>query len=173
MTKFLRYRFLRGVAVAALAIGLVAGQAAAADALSAADFKPAIMLSIDGSAADVEVATQYANLLVKNGYNQAEVKSAVLTIVEGGARGGRLKNLIISAGLLAGIRSESMRATARQLTYAFGGSTDRIVDLDRKLNFMTADQYGKFRQLEKGGRFSTAADLALVALTERLMKTAE
>lgn len=144
---------LKGAFVAALVVGALRAKSLN-DTLKELD--KTLTLNADGSRYNLEALAQMVDKYDRLGMSVTEARSAVQQFIKAGADAGRIDGLMkLALGYSKATGMKQGDAT-KAIAEAFGGGVNKVRELDKELNFLTASQYKHIMSLKEAGRETEA-----------------
>jgi hypothetical protein len=140
---------------------------------SIAIFSRELALSADGSLYSAASLAKTATELDKAVGNIADARKLVSTLAKEGISESSMIEIVKMAKQLAVVTGTDIPVAAEKIAKAFTGNVDSVRELDRELNFLTADQLEHIKTLEASGNKTEALSAAQDILQERLRATVQ
>lgn len=157
-------------AVLAPFIGAALRLKTAADSLEI--FNKELALSADGSRYSAQELVKITDQMGEFGIATDKARSLVKQFIHDGVDQKDFAPLAQMAERLSAITGEGVVDAGKRLSTAFSGTIGNVRDLDKELNFLTADQYAQIEVMAKAGNTANALALAQDILAGKLANTA-
>lgn len=122
----------------------------------------------DGSNYSAKNLTDIITGLDDLGVKAEDARAAVLSLVKQRLTEFEIKGVSETARRLSEFTGEDFASEVKRVAEAFGGGAEGVRDLDRELQFLTADQLKHIYELQRQGKETEAAAVAQDALNEKL-----
>lgn len=131
-------------------------------------FQENLSLLADGGNYDAQVLAQIARRFEDLGVPIKEVRKGILELAKLGVDQGQFDVFGEMADRLAEITGNDFSDEIKRIATAFKGGAESVRDLDKELQFLTADQLANIRSLDAAGKRTEALAVAQEALKSRL-----
>ncbi|MGX7874461.1 phage tail length tape measure family protein [Mesorhizobium sp. ORM6] len=135
-------------------------------------FNKELALSADGSRYSAQELVKITDQMGEFGIATDKARSLVKQFIHDGVDQKDFAPLAQMAERLSAITGEGVVDAGKRLSTAFSGTIDNVRDLDKELNFLTADQYAQIEAMAKAGNTANALALAQDILAGKLANTA-
>ncbi|UUV43678.1 tape measure protein [Rhodobacter phage RcKeef] len=163
---------LAGVAAVLTPVIAAFGRAAEERATMRA-FAADLALSADGARYSAEELTKTAVAIRNLGVEMATARDLIRTFMREGFQPDQIVGLTQMAKQLAAVTGTDLPDAAAKIATAFSGNAESVRELDRELNFLTADQLAQIRAMEQAGDRAGALSMAQGILRDRLASTVQ
>lgn len=134
-------------------------------------FQAQLSLSADGSRYSARSLTEITESISKLGIATDDARKLVSNFVKEGLDASSFDQYAQMAKQLDSITGEGIGEAGARIATAFSGSVKSVRDLDRELNFLTADQLTSIQAMEDSGDKAGALSTAQGILAEKLRGT--
>ena len=141
------------------------------EANSLRTFTTNLALMADGSRYSAQGLAEMTAELDRAGVAVDEARQGILALTKEGIDEAQIKAITDLAKELAKLSGNKFSDEVARLSTAFTGNAASVRELDRELQFLTADQLEQIYALEKAGNATGAMELAQAALRNRLAAT--
>lgn len=136
--------------------------------LTADDFRQVLSVSSDGHRYDATRFAEMSQQLSPYGLRDDEIVGAVREFTRAGYSQTETEKLALSAARLSYSTKTPLYRWSTRLARAFSGNVDDVRKLDKDLDFLSADQLRRLRELDAAGKRPEMRAAARDALTSRL-----
>ncbi|TIU88803.1 MAG: hypothetical protein E5W06_00090 [Mesorhizobium sp.] len=143
----------------------------AADSLDL--FNKELALSADGSRYSAQELVKITQQMGEFGIATDKARDLVKQFVKDGIDQKDFAPLAQMAQRLSAITGDDVAEAGKKLSAAFSGTVSGVRDLDKELNFLTADQYAQIEAMSKAGNSAGAMSLAQDILAQKLASGAD
>lgn len=143
----------------------------AAESLSI--FTKELALSADGSRYSAQELVKITEQMDQFGIATDNARGLVSQFVKDGIDQKDFAPLALMAQRLSDLTGEDVGEAGKKLSQAFSGTVESVRDLDKELNFLTADQYAQIEAMGKAGNTAGALALAQDILAGKLAAGAD
>ena len=161
---------LAGVAAVLTPVIAAFGRAAGERATMRA-FTADLALSADGARYSAAELTKTAVAIRGLGVEMATARDLIRTFMREGFAPEQIVGLTRMAQQLAKVTGTDLPDAAAKIATAFSGNAESVRELDRELNFLTADQLEQIRAMEQAGDRAGALSMAQGILRDSLAST--
>lgn len=163
---------LAGVAAVLTPVIAAFGRAAEERATMRA-FTADLALSADGARYSAAELTKTAVAIRGLGIEMATARDLIRTFMREGFQPDQIVGLTQMAKQLAEVTGTDLPDAAAKIATAFSGNAESVRELDRELNFLTADQLAQIRAMEQAGDRAGALSTAQGILRDKLADTVQ
>lgn len=163
---------LAGVAAVLTPVIAAFGRAAEERATMRA-FTADLALSADGARYSAAELTKTAVAIRGLGIEMATARDLIRSFMREGFQPDQIVGLTQMAKQLAEVTGTDLPDAAAKIATAFSGNAESVRELDRELNFLTADQLAQIRAMEQAGDRAGALSTAQGILKDKLASTVE
>lgn len=163
---------LAGVAAVLTPVIAAFGRAAGERATMRA-FTADLALSADGARYSAAELTKTAVAIRGLGVEMATARDLISTFMREGFAPEQIVGLTRMAQQLAKVTGTDLPDAAAKIATAFSGNAESVRELDRELNFLTADQLAQIRAMEQAGDRAGALSTAQGILRDKLADTVQ
>ncbi len=156
---------------AALAPLIAAIRSAADERTTLKEFTADLALSADGARYSAEEMTKAAMAMRNMGVEMSTARDLVSMFMKEGFDTTQMVTMTTLAKQLAEVTGTELPDAASKIAKAFSGNANSIRELDRELNFLTADQLAQIRAMDQAGNRAGALSLAQGLLKDKLADT--
>lgn len=135
---------------------------------SVREFSHELALSADGARYNAEAMAKAVEQIEDFGIAADKARDLVKQFFHEGFDQKDFAPLAKLAKELSDVTGESIADAGKRLSKAFSGTVEDVRDLDKELNFLTADQLDSLRATEKAGKSADALSLAQEILAGKL-----
>lgn len=135
---------------------------------SVAEFEQLLSLSADVAHYNVDELADSVTRLKEAGVDVRDGRAMLKNFVRAGVPQGDMESLALITVQVAAATDRSPRVASQQTAEAFYGGDDALRDLDRQINFLTAEQLREVRRFQSEGKFDAAKNYAREILTAKL-----
>lgn len=134
-------------------------------------FTSALALMADGALYSADSLAKVSAQMEKLGATTEEARGIVKSLLGAGFAEADMLPLVRMADRLSDVTGEKLPDAVERLRTAFSGGVDGVRELDRELNFLTADQLESIRVMEESGDRAGAVSAAQDILAGKLAAT--
>ena len=163
---------LAGVAAVLTPVIAAFGRAAGERATMRA-FTADLALSADGARYSAAELTKTAVAIRGLGVEMATARDLIRNFMREGFQPDQIVGLTRMAQQLAKVTGTDLPDAAAKIATAFSGNAESVRELDRELNFLTADQLAQIRAMEQAGDRAGALSTAQGILRDKLADTVQ
>ncbi|UUV43982.1 tape measure protein [Rhodobacter phage RcLkye] len=163
---------LAGVAAVLTPVIAAFGRAAEERATMRA-FTADLALSADGARYSAAELTKTAVAIRGLGIEMATARDLIRSFMREGFQPDQIVGLTQMAKQLAEVTGTDLPDAAAKIATAFSGNAESVRELDRELNFLTADQLAQIRAMEQAGDRAGALSTAQGILRDKLADTVQ
>ena len=163
---------LAGVAAVLTPVIAAFGRAAEERATMRA-FTADLALSADGARYSAAELTKTAVAIRGLGIEMATARDLIRSFMREGFQPDQIVGLTQMAKQLAEVTGTDLPDAAAKIATAFSGNAESVRELDRELNFLTADQLAQIRAMEQAGDRAGALSMAQGILKDKLADTVQ
>lgn len=163
---------LAGVAAVLTPVIAAFGRAAEERATMRA-FTADLALSADGARYSAAELTKTAVAIRGLGIEMATARDLIRSFMREGFQPDQIVGLTQMAKQLAEVTGTDLPDAAAKIATAFSGNAESVRELDRELNFLTADQLAQIRAMEQAGDRAGALSMAQGILRDKLADTVQ
>ena len=136
-------------------------------------FAADLALSADGARYSAAELTKTAVAIRGLGVEMATARDLISTFMREGFQPDQIVGLTQMAKQLAAVTGTDLPDAAAKIATAFSGNAESVRELDRELNFLTADQLAQIRAMEQAGDRAGALSMAQGILKDKLADTVQ
>lgn len=130
-------------------------------------FQKKLSLSADGYRYTTKGLAEVATQIKETGISIDDARSLVSNFAANGIPTGQFSQYAKLAKSIDAVTGKGIAESGKQLSEAFSGNIDSVLELNKELNFLSASQYEQVRAMKASGNEAGAMSLAFDALKAR------
>ena len=136
------------------------------------EFGIRLAATADGARYSAEQLTGLVRNLESVGIAANDSKTAVMAMMQEGLSVERMQEFLLTAKDFSTVWGDDIPSATGKVMTAFGGTLEAVQELDRSINFLSAEQYKSIKALYDQGRAAEATEKALGIFQDRMSEAA-